>query len=87
MYFNILLAVFNVGEQQLHNLGSSSFASAHNSHMVGSYYSLNGRFMGLGPWRSSEDKICNAHGGGCVVLHPVTRADKSGAVFLSYVSQ
>ncbi|KAL3435228.1 hypothetical protein BDV09DRAFT_185180 [Aspergillus tetrazonus] len=49
------------------------------SHMVGCYYSINGRFLGLEIWRSSTQKVCNAYGGsGCVLLYSVAQADVDG---------
>ncbi|KAL2818234.1 hypothetical protein BDW59DRAFT_165566 [Aspergillus cavernicola] len=44
-------------------------------HMVGTYYTANGRFLGLGPWRSGRAKICNVHGSGCISLYSVTQAE------------
>ncbi|KAL3480804.1 hypothetical protein BJX99DRAFT_254137 [Aspergillus californicus] len=47
--------------------------------LVGCYYTINGRFLGLGPWRSSTDRICNVYGSlGCVGLYSVTRAHVDG---------
>jgi hypothetical protein len=41
--------------------------------MVGCYYTMNGRFLGLRPWRSTG-KICNVNSGvGGLVLYPVTQ--------------
>ncbi|PLB46460.1 hypothetical protein P170DRAFT_498328 [Aspergillus steynii IBT 23096] len=52
---------------------------ANGSLMVGCYYTTNGRFLGLGPWRSSTGKICNVYGGGtCVILYSVTQGDGVG---------
>lgn len=49
------------------------------SNMVGCYYTTNGRFLGLGPWRSSTGKICNVYSGsGCVGLYSVTQANVDG---------
>ncbi|GFF23882.1 hypothetical protein IFM61606_08971 [Aspergillus udagawae] len=51
----------------------------HGSLMVGCYYTTNGRFLGLGPWRSSTGKICNVYGSfGCVGLYSVTQANVEG---------
>ncbi|CRG82759.1 hypothetical protein PISL3812_00105 [Talaromyces islandicus] len=51
----------------------------HNSLMVGSYYSTNGRFLGLGPWRSSTERICNVYGNSeCVGLYSVTQVNVDG---------
>ncbi|PKX97875.1 uncharacterized protein P174DRAFT_465376 [Aspergillus novofumigatus IBT 16806] len=47
----------------------------HGFHMIGTYYTANGRFLGLGPWRAGRAKICNVHGSGCVGLYSVTQAD------------
>ncbi|KAL3477588.1 hypothetical protein BJX99DRAFT_269793 [Aspergillus californicus] len=44
-------------------------------HMVGTYYTGNGRFLGLGPWRSGRAKICNVLGSGCISLYSITQAD------------
>lgn len=46
-----------------------------NSQVVGTYYTVNGRFVGLGPWRSGNGKICNVFNGGCVLVNSVTTAD------------
>lgn len=46
-----------------------------DSQIVGTYYSVGGRFLGLGPWRSGNAKICNVHGGGCVIVNAVTTAN------------
>ena len=43
-----------------------------DSLMVGTYYATNGLFAGLGPWRTSSGKICNVHGGGCVLVNSIT---------------
>ncbi|KAI9040407.1 uncharacterized protein KD926_008364 [Aspergillus affinis] len=52
---------------------------AHGSLMVGCYYTTNGCFLGLGPWRSSTGKICNVYSGGvCVGLYSVTQAGVNG---------
>ncbi|OTA95928.1 hypothetical protein M434DRAFT_19999 [Hypoxylon sp. CO27-5] len=32
--------------------------------LVGTYHVINGEFLGLGPWRSSGDRICSVTGGG-----------------------
>jgi hypothetical protein len=45
------------------------------SQMVGTYYTANGRFAGLGPWRTGTGKICNVYNGGCVVVPSVTTVD------------
>jgi hypothetical protein len=51
----------------------------HGSLLVGCYYTINGRFIGLGPWRSSTDRICNVYGRfGCMGLYSVTRAHVDG---------
>jgi hypothetical protein len=51
----------------------------HGSLVVGCYYTTNGRFLGLGPWRSSTGKICNVYGSfGCVGLYSVTQANVEG---------
>jgi hypothetical protein len=51
----------------------------HGSLMVGCYYTTNGRFLGLGPWRSSTGKICNVYSSfGCVGLYSVTQASVIG---------
>jgi hypothetical protein len=39
-----------------------------NGFHVGTYYTANGRFLGLRPWRAGRAKICNVHGSGCVGL-------------------
>ncbi|PKX95110.1 uncharacterized protein P174DRAFT_386359 [Aspergillus novofumigatus IBT 16806] len=58
------------------DLISTEDEECHGSLMVGCYYTVNGRFLGLGPWRSSTGKICNVYSGsGCVVLYPVTQVD------------
>ncbi|KAE8148627.1 hypothetical protein BDV25DRAFT_131052 [Aspergillus avenaceus] len=41
------------------------------SRMIGAYYTINGRFVGLGPWRAGKSKICNFLGGGCTCLYSV----------------
>lgn len=46
-----------------------------NSLVVGTYYSVNGRFAGLGPWRTGTGKICNVYGGGCVLVSSITTVD------------
>lgn len=46
-----------------------------NSYIVGTYYVINGRFLGMGPWRSGNQKICNVFGGSCVLVSSVTLAD------------
>lgn len=46
-----------------------------NSKMVGTYYTANGRYVGLGPWRSGNGRICNVYNGSCVLLMSVTTAD------------
>lgn len=46
-----------------------------NSKMVGTFYTANGRYVGLGPWRSGNGKICNVFSGPCVLLMSVTTAD------------
>lgn len=46
-----------------------------NSLMVGTYYSVNGRFVGLGPWRTGNGKICNVYRGGCVLVNSITTVD------------
>lgn len=38
------------------------------SHNVGTYYTVNGRFLGLGPWRAANAKVCNVYGSGCQLL-------------------
>jgi len=43
-----------------------------NSQMVGTYYTVNGRFVGLGPWRTGNGKICNVFSGGCVLVTSIT---------------
>ncbi|KAL4763998.1 uncharacterized protein BDW70DRAFT_171600 [Aspergillus foveolatus] len=51
----------------------------HGNLLVGCYYTINGRFLGLGPWRSSADRICNVYGRmGCLGLYSVTRAHVDG---------
>lgn len=50
-----------------------------NSQIVGTYYTVDGRFAGLGPWRSGNGKICNVFNGGCVLVNSVTTADSNGA--------
>ena len=42
------------------------------SYIVGTYYAINGRFLGLGPWRSGNQKICNVFGGSCVLVNSIT---------------
>ncbi|CAI7592590.1 unnamed protein product [Penicillium viridicatum] len=42
------------------------------SHVVGTYYTVNGRFVGLGPWRTGNGKICNVFGGGCILVNSIT---------------
>lgn len=47
--------------------------------MIGCYYSINGRFLGPGLWRSSTRKVCNVYcGSGCVLLYSVAQADVDG---------
>lgn len=46
-----------------------------NSLVVGTYYAANGRFVGLGPWRTGSGKICNVYRGGCVLVNSITTAD------------
>lgn len=46
-----------------------------DSQIVGTYYAVNGRYLGLGPWRSGKGKICNVFGGSCVLLNSATLAD------------
>lgn len=41
---------------------------------VGTYYTANGQFLGLGPWRTGNGKICNVYHGGCVLVTSVTDA-------------
>lgn len=41
------------------------------SQVVGTYYAVNGRFVGLGPWRTGNGKICNVYGGGCVLVNSI----------------
>jgi hypothetical protein len=50
-----------------------------DSRMVGTYYTVNGRYLGLGPWRAGRARICNVHGGGCVGLYSVTRTEGEGS--------
>lgn len=45
------------------------------SRIVGTYYSGNGHYIGLGPWRSGSGRICNVFGGSCVLVMSVTTAD------------
>lgn len=54
------------------NIMADSNRTAQNSQMVGAYYTVNGRYAGLGPWRTSNGKICNVFGGGCVLVNSVT---------------
>ena len=43
-----------------------------NSQVVGTYYTVDGRFIGLGPWRARNGKVCNVYGGRCVLITSVT---------------
>lgn len=43
-----------------------------NSHVVGTYYTVDGHFVGLGPWRAGNGKICNVYSGGCLLITSVT---------------
>lgn len=45
--------------------------TVHDCKIVGTYYTANGHFIGLGPWRSGNGKICNVYMGGCVLLMSV----------------
>ncbi|KAE8311389.1 hypothetical protein BDV41DRAFT_578671 [Aspergillus transmontanensis] len=42
------------------------------SQVVGTYYAVNGRFVGLGPWRTGNGEICNVFGGGCILVNSIT---------------
>ncbi|KAB8205203.1 hypothetical protein BDV34DRAFT_195940 [Aspergillus parasiticus] len=41
------------------------------SQVVGTYYAVNGRFVGLGPWRTGNGKICNVFGEGCILVNSI----------------
>ncbi|PON25375.1 hypothetical protein TGAM01_v205669 [Trichoderma gamsii] len=51
--------------------------------LIGTYFTVNGAYLGLGGWRSSNDRICTVVNGGAWICSVIRREDHFGESVLS----
>jgi hypothetical protein len=51
--------------------------------LIGTYFNVNGMYLGLGGWRSSNDRICTVANGGAWICSVIRREDHLGETVLS----
>lgn len=51
--------------------------------LIGTYFTVNGTYLGLGGWRSSNDRICTVGNGGAWICSVIRREDHCGETGLS----
>ncbi|UKZ69091.1 uncharacterized protein TrAtP1_010104 [Trichoderma atroviride] len=54
-----------------------------NYPLIGTYFTVNGAYLGLGGWRSSNERICTVGNGGAWICSVIRREDQFGETVLS----